>query len=454
MSTDRRLLSGWGRTAPTAADVARPLTEEEVCARLADPPGRGILARGRGRAYGDAAQNAGGLVLDMGALDAVKELDESSGRIRVQGGASFDELMRALVPRGFFVPVSAGTRHISLGGAIAADVHGKNHHVDGSLCAHVERMRIAVPGGEVLDVGPGDDAFEATAGGMGLTGVVLEATLRLKPIETSRIVVDTERAENLDDLMARMAAGDHRYGYTVAWVDCLARGARLGRGVLTRGDFATRDQLAGEAEPRRFGPRELLATPPYVPSGLLNRATIAAFNEAWFRRAPRERRGEIQTIGQFFHPLDWVRGWNGAYGAGGFVQYQSVVPFGAEDVVRGQLETLSANRIPSFLAVLKRFGPERGLISFPAPGWTLALDIPARTPGLAALLDDLDEAVVGAGGRVYLAKDARVRPDRLAAMYPRLDEWRAIRDRLDPEGVMTSDLARRLGLTTNAKAAA
>jgi decaprenylphospho-beta-D-ribofuranose 2-oxidase len=292
------------------------------------------------------------------------------------------------------------------------------------------------------------DVFAATAGGMGLTGVIVAATLRLMRMQTSWVRVDTERASDLDDAMTRMAAGDAGYRYSVAWIDCLARGARLGRSVLMRGDHAAVDELPA----RRRGaplvppPQALLAAPPWVPGGLLRRATVAAFNEAYFRRAPREERGRLESLRAFFFPLDAVRGWNRLYGPRGFLQYQLAVPFGAEDALRRALERLSRGGVASFLAVLKRFGPgsQRGLISFPLAGWTLALDVPAAAPGLGSLLD-------GVGGRVYLSKDSRLRPDVLAAMYPHLSEWEAIRARLDPAGVMRSDLARRLGLTARAR---
>jgi decaprenylphospho-beta-D-ribofuranose 2-oxidase len=236
----------------------------------------------------------------------------------------------------------------------------------------------------------------------------------------------------------------------VAWIDLLARGAKMGRAVITRGDHARLDQLPKRkrTEPFAFSPHPLAAVPPgIVPPGLLNRATVAAFNEVWYRKAPIDKRGQLQSIAAFFHPLDLVDRWNRIYGRPGFVQYQFAVPYGAEDVLRTAVDRLSAAGSPAFLAVLKRFGANSpGLLSFPTPGWTLALDVPTNMPGLGRLLDDLDELVLGAGGRIYLAKDSRLRPEHLPAMYPRLDEWRGVRARLDPAGIFASDLSRRLGL--------
>ncbi len=444
------LLSGWGRTAPTRAQVHPVQVADDVQRLLADPPPRGLLPRGLGRSYGDASQNAGGDVLSMSGMRAVRDFDVRTGRITVEAGLSLDRLVDLVLPFGWFVPVTPGTAYVTVGGAIASDIHGKNHHLDGGFCMNVESFELLTPAGERLRCTPSDtpDAFWATAGGMGLTGVVLEATLRLVPVETSRIRVDVERASDLDDVMERMATGDDLYRYSVAWIDCLARGRRLGRSVLLRGDHATLEELTGSdrEEPlqRRRPPR--LPAPPWVPRGLLNRRSIAAFNEAYFRRAPKESRGEIEPLDTFFYPLDFVKGWNRLYGTDGFVQYQFVVPLEAQAAVRTCLERLSAAGCASFLAVLKRFGPQEGLISFPAPGWTLALDIPAHLKGLTALLDGLDEIVAGAGGRIYFAKDARLRPELVEVMYPRLDEWRRIQRRLDPEGVMQSDLSRRLRL--------
>ena len=452
---DRQLLAGWGGTARTSAAVL-PVTSSEavagaVGAAVATGSGRGLIPRGLGRSYGDAAQNAGGAVLDLTRFEEVHSFDVAGGLITCDAGMSLDRLMRLVLPFGWFTPVSPGTRFVTVGGAIATDIHGKNHHREGSFAQHVRWLDLLTADGEVRRLEPERDteAFWVTVGGMGLTGVVLRATVQLLRVESSAMVVDTERATDLEDLMDRLVRTDEQYRYSVAWIDLLARGASLGRAVLTRGDHAPAAALPArqQQDPLRFAPRPLATMPGIVPGGLLRPSTVRAFNEFWYRKHPRERRGEVQGIAPFFHPLDGVLQWNRVYGRDGFLQYQFVVPFGEEDAVRTAVERLSAAHAPSFLAVLKRFGPaDPGPLSFPLPGWTLALDIPTRTPGLAELLDGLDELVVAAGGRVYLAKDSRLRPETLPRMYPRLDEWRAGRDRLDPHHVFSSDLARRLEL--------
>ncbi|MEQ8142306.1 FAD-binding oxidoreductase [Streptomyces sp. OP7] len=449
MPADTVSVTGWGRTAPSAARLIRPRTFEEAALAVRGCGARGGIARGLGRAYGDAAQNAGGEVFDMTGLDRIHAIDADGGTVLCDAGVSLHRLMEVLLPLGWFVPVTPGTRYVTVGGAIGADIHGKNHHVSGSFSRHVESFELLTADGRVRTVVPGTPLFEATAGGMGLTGVILTATVRLQPVETSWMSVDTERASDLDDLMARLADTDHRYRYSVAWIDLLARGKATGRAVLTRGDHAPLDALPRSArhEPLSFRTSRLPAAPSFVPEGLLSRTTVGLFNELWYRKAPRGRTGELQRIPGFFHPLDGVPHWNRIYGRGGFVQYQFVVGHGREDTLRRIVRRISERRCPSFLAVLKRFGDaDPGWLSFPVPGWTLALDIPASLPGLGGFLDELDEEVAGADGRVYLAKDSRLRPELLAAMYPRLDDFRSLRAELDPRGVFTSDLSRRLRL--------
>ncbi|MFI9581090.1 FAD-binding protein [Streptomyces sp. NPDC052236] len=447
-------VTGWGRTAPTTtARLDRPRTPEEAAAAVRSWGARGGIARGLGRAYGDAAQNAGGAVLDMTAMNRIRTVDAEAGLVVCDAGVSLHRLMEVLLPLGWFVPVTPGTRYVTVGGAIGADIHGKNHHVCGSFSRHVRSLELLTADGEIRTVLPGTDLFDATAGGMGLTGVILSATVLLHPVETSLMSVDTERAADLDDLLARLTTTDHRYRYSVAWIDLLARGRALGRSVVTRGEHAPLDALPRRARraPFDFRPRQLPAAPDFVPERLLSRTAVGLFNELWYRRAPRHRRtGELQTVSAFFHPLDGVPHWNRIYGRGGFVQYQFAVGYGQEETLRRIVRRISGRRCPSFLAVLKRFGAgDPGWLSFPMPGWTLALDLPARLPGLGPFLDELDEEVAGAGGRVYLAKDSRLRPELLAAMYPRLPGFRSLRATLDPRGVFTSDLARRLSLHEN-----
>jgi decaprenylphospho-beta-D-ribofuranose 2-oxidase len=443
------VLSGWGRMAPSAANVLEPRHASELAGLLDSAAANGVIPRGLGRSYGDAAQNAGGDVVRCTHLDRVLDLDAETGICTVEAGVSIEMLMRVFLPLGWFPMVVPGTRHVTVGGAIASDIHGKFRH--GSFADSVTQLRLMTPARGLVTVGPDNEPelFWATAGGMGLTGIITEATLQLQPVESAQMIVDTERAVDLDDCMERMLDRDKEYRYSVAWIDCLASGANLGRSVLTRGNHAALGDLPEKkrAGARDFAPRAFLQTPPRIPNGLLNSLSIRAFHELWFRKSPRDRHDQVQGISSFFHPLDMVLDWNRIYGSRGFMQYQFVVPYGAESVVRTVLERLSAHQCASFLAVLKRFEHDSsGLIGFSSEGWTLALDVPARAQ-VMGLLDGLDDLVVDAGGRVYLTKDSRLRRALVPAMYPRLDRWREIRATLDPHHRLSSDMDRRLDLT-------
>jgi decaprenylphospho-beta-D-ribofuranose 2-oxidase len=443
----RSLLMGWGRTAPTAATVVAAGDGEQTGAVLRSPPVRGVIARGLGRSYGDAAQNAGGVVLDMTASAPSIVVEESTGVVTAGGAVTIDALLRSLVPRGFFVPVTPGTGQVTVGGAVAADIHGKNHHRDGSWMDHVVALTLVTADGvsRTIDRATEPETFWATGGGLGLTGVITSCAFRALPIPSSAMLVDTTRLGDLDAVLAAMSDPSGRR-YSVAWIDAGATGGALGRGVLTEGDHAPADALAASGQlPLARHPAPSL--PAAVTLPLVNRWTIAAGAALWWARSPRDRRDRLQTIATFFHPLDAVDGWNRLYGRRGFVQWQCAVPIGAEAALRRLLTAMATARLPSFLTVLKRLGPANaGPLSFPMPGWTLAVDVPAATSDLAVTLDRLDRTVVEAGGRIYLAKDARVAPELLPLMYPRLAEWGAVRDRLDPGGVLQSDLGRRLGL--------
>jgi decaprenylphospho-beta-D-ribofuranose 2-oxidase len=446
VDTTAQVLSGWGRTAPSLAAVASPGDEESI-AGLLETARRPIIARGLGRSYGDAAQSSGGVVVETAQLAEIGTLDEGTGCIEVGGGVSLHRLMQEIIPRGWFVAVTPGTRYVSVGGAIASDIHGKNHHCDGSFARHVTSMVLATPTGTRV-VTPHDDPelFWGTAGGMGLTGVVLRATLRLLPIETSWMQVENRRFNTLDGLMSVMEQSDDGHRYSVAWLDCLASRAGRRRSILTLGDHAPAASL-----PARLGPRVLeapaeprLSVPMAPPLRMANRLSVRVLNEGWFRVSSH---GTLVPLATYFHPLDGIGGWNVLYGPDGFVQYQFAVPPERGDVVEDAVETIAGSGIPAFLAVLKRFGPGTpGPLSFAQSGWTLALDFPVGPSGLPLLLDSLDEMVAAAGGRIYLAKDARLRPDLVPAMYPRLAEMAEVRRRIDRRDVLASDLSLRLGL--------
>jgi decaprenylphospho-beta-D-ribofuranose 2-oxidase len=446
-SGTHRQLTGWGRTAPSTALVVTPTTTDELIAAVAAAPARGVVARGLGRSYGDPAQNAGGLVVDLTRLSRIRAFDSGAGLVTVQAGCSLDALIDAVLPSGWLLPVTPGTRFVTVGGAVAADVHGKNHHRDGAFGRHVESLKLLTPGGDLLELDRSNrlPELEATLGGLGLTGIVVECTLRLRRVETSWLRVDTEPATSLDETIAKLEAADRGFHYSVAWVDGRAGGKAFGRGVLLLGEHAAPAELpagARESPLERSKPRQLQVPTWASAARLIEGPALNAFNELRFRRT---RPGtELQPLDPFFYPLDAASEWNRLYGRHGFVQYQFVVPFPAKDVLATLLERLRG--VHPSLVVLKRFGEEAGPLAFPIPGWTAAVDIPAGAKGLAAALDSADELVASAGGRIYLAKDSRMRADLLPRMYPRLAEWAGVRARLDPDGRMQSDLARRLRL--------
>ncbi|HET6866052.1 MAG TPA: FAD-binding oxidoreductase [Solirubrobacteraceae bacterium] len=430
------IITGWGRAQPAKVTIVRPDDVEEMRAALLSANSLNVLPRGMGRSYGDAAQVSGGLVIDTTRLKRI-EFDGKLGTVTAQAGVTIDELLQVVVPAGWMVPVVPGTQHVSVGGAIASDIHGKNHGTAGTFGTHVEAMSLLQADGELVQLKPGtaEGAFEATLGGMGLTGIVVDARIRLRRVGGATLSVDTDRVSSLDDALAALKApgGPHR----VAWLDLLC--ARPGRGVVTRAEHV---DVPGAAVVRSRA-----TVPRRWPAGALRPATVRAFNAAKYASAPRTARGRHEPYGRHMFPLDSLDAWPRLYGPRGLYQYQLVVPTGAEWVLELVIERLHRGRVPCYLAVLKDFGPANGApLSFPLEGWTLALDIPRAARGLEQLLQAFDRAVAEAGGRVYLSKDARLRPEMLGVMYPRLGEWRAARDRVDPERVWCSDLARRTGL--------
>ena len=452
LTAETKSLSGWGRTNPVSSQVVQPSSIEQLQELIRGAPPRSLIARGLGRSYGDAAQLKDGTVIELPAFDRI-DLDPASGTVTAGAGVSLDQILRVIVPAGFFLPVTPGTRNVTVGGAIAADVHGKNHHVDGSFGNHVQRLLLVDGSGMLRELTPSGrgsieeaEFFWATVGGMGLTGVIVEATFSLIPITSSLISVDTTRYRDLESLMAAMVEADAKYRYSVAWVDSLDP---KGRGVLTCGDHAPAEALPPnlQADPLHYDPKALASAPPFLPGGLLNKFTVRAFNEAWYRKAPKHREGELQEIAPFFHPLDGVQDWNRIYGPAGFLQYQFAVPNEAAHLVPRALEVLREVGAPSFLTVLKRFGHSNPApLSFPIPGWTLAADVPAAVPGLLEVLDQLDEEVAAAAGRLYLAKDSRQNPQSFSKTYSKLPQWKSWLLHANNDPVFLSSLSFRLGL--------
>ncbi len=450
-------LSGWGRTSFSRCTVLRPQTTEEVRDTLESSArsARSVIARGAGCSYGDAAQNGDGDVLDTTGLDRIISIDPQRMLVTAQAGATVAQLLARLYAHGLTLPVLPGTRHVTLAGAIASDIHGKNHHRDGGFARYVTAISLCIPGGELLELTPENDPelFYATLGGMGLTGVVLEATLRAEPLSAPWVAGDLDRTDSLQQTLELMS-GEERHRYSVAWLDLLAPRASMGRAVLSRADpmpaGATLPQTHGARGARKAYPGSLsraapVEIPRMFPGTLLRPASVRAFNALRWTTSPRRERGRPLALAPYFFPLDALAAWNRLYGAGGLVQYQFVIPSGHESALERCFELL--RQVPVYLAVFKRFGAQfGGPLSFPLEGWTLAVDIPARASGLSATLDRLDELVTESGGRVYLTKDSRLRRETVRSMYPQIDHFHEQRARVDPLGLLRSDLATRLGL--------
>ena len=416
----------WGRypKAPPAGVV--PL-------RFRDQPvprvGASVLPFGNGRSYGDSCLNGGGYLLATRGLDRFLAFDPASGLIRCESGVLLSEILALVVGYGWFLPVTPGTRFITVGGAVANDVHGKNHHVAGTFGHQVTQLELVRSSGERLTCGPTENAelFAATIGGLGLTGLIAWAEFRLKRIANPYVQVERTRFSNLDGFFELALDSDREHEYTVAWVDCLASGTRLGRGIYMAGDHAT---PTCEAKPG--APAEWLAVPFDPPVSLVARPTLKAFNELFFRKQTHRVQSVAEHYAPFFYPLDGIGQWNRIYGPKGFLQYQSVVPLSVgREATREMLRCIARSGQGSFLSVLKVFGdkPAAGLLSFPRAGVTLALDFPFKGNDTMRLFDTLDSLVAQAGGAIYPAKDARMSPQLFASGYPRLA---AFRPHVDP----------------------
>ncbi|RZS45130.1 decaprenylphospho-beta-D-ribofuranose 2-oxidase [Herbihabitans rhizosphaerae] len=446
-------LTGWARTSPTVAKVVHAADVDSVAAAVAAAGERGVIARGLGRSYGDPAQNAGGLVIDMTGLDKIHSIDPDGAIVDVDAGVSLDQLMKAALPHGLWVPVLPGTRQVTVGGAIANDIHGKNHHSAGTFGSHVLSMELLTADGQVRTLtpdGPEQDLFWATVAGIGLTGIILRASVKMKKTESAYFTVDADRTSNLDETIELFVNGsDDNYDYSMAVPDTISTGPKMGRATFSRGSLAKLDELPPKlrANPLKFDAPHLVTLPDIFPNGLANKLTFGLMSEVWQKLVPKNgHRGKIMNLTQFYHPLDMIWEWNRAYGSKGFLQYQFSLPFEREEELKAILRKVSTSGHYSFLNVLKRMGESnRAPLSYPHPGFMMCLDFPIKQ-GLDAFCADLDDEVLSYGGRLYTAKDSRTSPEAFRTMYPRLDEWRKIRDSVDPQGIFASDMARRLEL--------
>lgn len=438
-------LAGWGRVLRATAAAARPERVADLKRIFADDSNGSLLAYGAGRSYGDAALNSGGRSVIMRRLDRFLEFDPASGRLVAESGATFGEVIAAFLPRGYLVPVAPGTGFATLGGGIANDVHGKNHHQAGSLGQHLDWFDLRLPNGELRRVDPEHETalFRATLGGVGLTGIIERLCLRLKPVPSNSVVVRKKRIRDLDAYLEAFAQERDRAEYVVGWIDALAAGRHLGRGVLEAATLSKQD-VPGS-------PAKVLRLPADMPGFALNAVSVRAFNQLYYSRVPPGGLEVRQAIGKFLFPLDRLHDWNRIYGKRGFHQFQCVVPFGeGREALRAMLELTSKSGHGSFLAVLKAMGPAgMGYLSFPMPGYTLALDFP-NAPGATELIAQLERIACDHGGRTYLAKDSTLSPERLHTMYQELGRFREVLAAVDPHGRMQSDLARRLRLRENA----
>ncbi len=432
----------WGRQPKTSA-LFLPI--QWSCDAVPKPPnGLKLLPRGAGRSYGDGCLNDGGVLTGTTGMNRILDFNPESGVIRCEAGTTLDKILRFAVPRGWFLPTTPGTKFVTIGGAIANDVHGKNHHRTGRFGCHVERFELARSDGSrrICSAGENAEWFGATIGGIGLTGLITWAEFRLQRISSAMIEMESTQFANLDEFFKISAESDARFEHTVAWVDCLAQGKSLGRGIFMGGNHAeiSAGPLTAHAPPK-------LAVPFDFPAFTLNRLSVSAFNHLYYNRAQEKVSREAVHYNPFFYPLDNVLDWNRIYGRNGFFQYQFVVPFSSDAAaIREIFERVAHSGEGSFLAVLKTLGNRKspGLMSFPRPGLTLCLDFPNHGPQTRKLFRELDRVVVAAGGRFYAAKDACMSPDDFLKTYP---DWEIFSAFIDP--AFSSSFWRRVTATVN-----
>lgn len=434
-------ITGWGRTRRAQVLAARPESAQEVLAALADVGDNTVIVHAGGRSYGDVALNDGGKVVLTGRLNRFLDFNEETLDLVCEPGVTFGDVLEVFGPRGYLFPVSPGTAYTTIGGAVASDLHGKNHEFAGSFGNHVQWMDLALPSGEVCRVSRTNDPelFTATIGGLGLTGFMLRVCFRMMRVPSTDMIVQERRAPDLDAFITAFEAHRQEATYSVGWIDGLARSGRLGRGIIETGELA--EPPSDDRKERRH-----LAVPFDFPKRALNRTTVGWFNTLYYRRVPQGGRTRRVPIGRYLYPLDSVLRWNRVYGRQGFHQFQCVLPNeAAPHGLHSILKTVVESKAMPFLGVIKTFGSDGlGYLSFPLRGYTLALDFPHKDEDTIRVLRTLHEITAEHGGRVYLAKDSALTPEMFRRMYPRHGDYRSVLERVDPNQLFSSDLSRRL----------
>lgn len=445
MHLKEETLSGWGNIPKSSSKVAYPAYVQEFKELL---NANKILSRGKGRSYADQATNTNEVILKTERLNHFLSFDETKGILTCEAGVTLDEIIRHLTPRGWFPMITPGTKYVTLGGAIANDVHGKAHHVDGSFVNCVYEFTILLANGSIVKASRSEnsDLFWANFGGLGLLGTILTATIQLRKIETTYFKQKAVAAQNLEEMLHAIDTCDQEYAASVAWIDSLATGEKLGRGVLTMGNHATLQDLPPHlrSNPLKIGKKPTLSVPLYLPDFTLNTFTVNLLNVVLYWK---QKTGTgIAHYENFFYPLDMINDWNKGYGKRGFIQYQFVLPLkDGHYNIRTILQEITKSKCIPFLNVLKKFGKGQGLLSFPVEGYTFAIDFPV-TDKLKSFTQKLDKMVLEMGGRIYLGKDAYLDEATFKAMYPQHKEWLAIKHKYDPLNKFSSDLSRRIGL--------
>ena len=441
---DKTELGTWGNVRGSESYLREPESIDDLRETIESVGKSGGIARGSGMSYGDQPMNRDGDVIQPLFRERNIDNPSSNGLITVPPSITFAELLERVVPLGWFIPVVPGTSFVTIGGAVAADIHGKNHYRESSIASHIQSITLMLADGEVIRCSKTEEApiFWATMGGLGLTGIVIEATIQLSRIRSSKVQVSRKSFGNFSDLFEAMKSQVNRFEYSVAWLDLISKND-FGRGILETANH----EISNPHPEFSYKTKPTLPLPNHTAGTFLRRSTVKAYNSLRFLTAGKTETIRKTELSTFMHPLDKVRNWNRLYGKSGIIQWQIAVPEVSEHTLFDVIDSIGKAKVPAFLVVLKKLGPSnQAPLSFPMQGWTLAVDFPANHKSIYRFLDALDQELIKAGGRIYLAKDARLDAELIPKMYPALDEWKSIRQNIDPDGRWQSDFSRRLSL--------